>query len=56
MDMKKCDMCGKGYKPDMGVKLSVSGVIPKGASVPDVQWERADIGCMDSHWKQILEK
>lgn len=39
MNMKKCDMCGKVYKPDMGVKLSVSGVIPKGASVPDVQWE-----------------
>lgn len=39
MDTKKCDMCGKVYNPDMGVKLSVSGVIPKGASVPDVQWK-----------------
>lgn len=39
MNMKKCDMCGKVYKPDMGVKLSVSGVIPKGTYVPYVQWE-----------------
>lgn len=39
MDMKKCDMCGKMYKPGMGVKLSVSGVIPKGTYVPYVQQE-----------------
>lgn len=29
----------ESVQPDMGVKLSVSGVIPKGTSVPDVQWE-----------------
>ena len=40
MDIKKCDMCGKVYKPDIGVKLSVSGAIPKGTYVPDVRWER----------------
>ena len=39
MNMKKCDMCGKAYKPDMGVKMSVSGVIPKDTYVPNLQWE-----------------
>lgn len=29
----------ESVQPDMGVKLSVSGVTPKGTSVPDVQWE-----------------